>query len=74
MTSSTNDIPTNKSDRIDELRKFMSGVNTAAGIRTPTAGYRNLNIDDVQYYLYNRIRVLQGKKAHTPDEWFEAVR
>ena len=65
---------TNTTERIDELKKVLSGVNVAAVIRTPTAGARLLNIDDLNYYLYNRIRVLEGKKSHTPEEWLEAER
>lgn len=60
--------------RVEELSKVMGGTNNAAGIRTPAAGARNLNLDDLHYYLHNRKRVLRGEKAHTPEEWFEAVR
>ena len=64
----------NRAERIDELKKVLSGVNTAAGILTPASGARPFNNDDWGYYIYNRIRVLEGKKAHTPEEWFEAER
>lgn len=47
-------------------------MNTAADFRGKNSG--KLSLDDLAYYLYNRKRVLQGKKAHTAKEWLEAVR
>jgi hypothetical protein len=60
--------------KIAELNKVWNGMNTAASIRDGTYTARNLNLDDLSYYIYNRRRALQGLKAHTPKEWFEAVR
>lgn len=60
--------------RLDELSNIMGGTNTASWIRTPQAGSRSLNLDDVHYYIHNRKRVLSGEKAHTPEEWFDEVR
>lgn len=60
--------------RIDELKKVWSGMNKAAQIRDGGYSIRTLNLDDLSYYLHNRQRVLAGKKAHTPEEWFEAER
>ncbi len=68
------DTFTHPEDRIDELNRFMSGVNDAAGKRTPAAGSRDLNIWDVMYYIFNRKRQLEGEKELTPDEWFEHER
>lgn len=60
--------------RLKELEKVWSGMNTAGGIRDGGYSARNLNLDDLSYYLYNRRRVLKGQKALTPEEWFEAER
>lgn len=60
--------------RADELTKVWSGMNDAAQVRDGGYSSRNLNLDDLSFYLHNRRRELDGKKPHTPDEWFEAER
>lgn len=60
--------------RLDELSKVWSGMDTAGTIRDGGYSARNLNLDDLSYWLHNRRRVLQGKKALTPEEWLEAER
>ena len=64
-----------KEARLDELAKVWGGMNTAGQIRDGGKySSRDLNLDDLSYYLHNRRRVLQGKKALTPEKWFEAER
>lgn len=68
-------MSTHKSkERIDELKKIWSGMNKAATIRDNGYSARLLTLDDLSYYIHNRIRVLEGKKTHTPTEWIEDVR
>ena len=63
-----------KQIRLAEISQIWGGINKAATIRDSKYGLSNLNLDDLSYYLHNRERVLQGKKAHTPKQWLEDVR
>lgn len=48
--------------RLNELRRVYAGVQEAAKKRTPTAGSRELNFWDLDYYLYLRECELKNKK------------
>lgn len=61
-------------ERLDELSKVWGGMNTAGSIRDGGYSARNLNLDDLSYWIHNRRRVLRGEKALTPEEWLEAER
>jgi hypothetical protein len=62
--------------RLDELSMVWSGMNSAAWKRDGiSGGARNLNLDDLDYYLYLRRCELEGKEPlATFGEYIESRR
>lgn len=48
--------------RLDELHRVRNGANDAVRRRTPTAGSREINYWDFDYYIYLRECELTGKE------------
>lgn len=61
--------------RLDELNRIRNGANDAAQKRTPTAGSRDLNYWDFDYYIYLRKCELTGQEPlSTYEEYTDSQR